>query len=90
MDVTVLIIQEPWRKLLDSFFCMKRRLSLLLENCLLNSMFDTRFEMYISFFQYLITFARIFFFFRNVTQVVSAHSFEIMSEGESERILARF
>ena len=47
MDVTVLTLKGPCRKLLDSFLCMKRRLSLSLENCVLNSMLDARFEVYI-------------------------------------------
>ena len=46
--------------LLDYFLCIKRRLSLPLENYGLNSMCDARFEM-CSFFQYLLTFAMIFF-----------------------------
>ena len=69
--------QRPLQELLDSFLCMKRRLSLSLENCVLNSMLDARFEMYISFFQDLITFERIFF--SSIHMVVSAHSFEIIS-----------
>ena len=60
MDVTVLTLEGPCRKLLDSLLSMKRRLSLSLENCVLNSIPCARFEMYIAFFQYLITFARIF------------------------------
>ena len=61
MDVTVLTLEGPCRKLLDSLLSMKRRLSLSLENCVLNSILDARFEMYISFFSILNNFSKDFF-----------------------------
>ena len=83
MDVTVLTLEGPCRKLLDSLLSMKRRLSLSLENCVLNSILCARFEMYIAFFSIFNNFCKDFY--SSIHIVVSAHAFEIISEARENQ-----
>ena len=62
---------------------MKLRLSLPLENCVLNSILCARFEMYIAFFSIFNNFCKDFY--SSIHIVVSAHAFEIISEARENQ-----